>query len=74
MLSALNDKCFFALIKRNGVGTVDTEIIYILKSGIVLFGPAGGIMCLINTIKKRKKIEFLLDCLSTYNCKHFIQS
>ena len=72
MLSALDYKYFFVLIKRNGVSTVDTETIYVLESGIVLFSPAGGIVCLVDTVKKRKKIEFLLDCLSTYNCKHFI--
>jgi len=74
MLSALNYKCFFTLIKRNRVGTVDTGMIYTLKCGIVLFGPTGSIVCLINIVKKRKEVEFLLKCLSTYNYKSFIQS
>jgi len=74
MLSALNYKYFFTLIKRNRVSTVDTGIIYTLEYRIVLFGPVGSIVYLINTVKKRKEVEFLLDCLSTYNHKSFIQS
>ena len=73
MLSVLNYKYFFTLIKKNKVSTVDTRIIYILEYGIVLFGPAGNIIYLINIIKKRKEVKFLLDCLSTYNYKSFIQ-
>ena len=72
MLSALNYKWFFALIKRNRVGTVDTGMIYTLECGIVLFSPIGGIVYLINIVKKRKKIKFLLDCLGIYNYKSFI--
>jgi len=68
----LNYKYFFTLIKRNRVGTIDTGIIYTLKCGIVLFGPTGNIVYLINTVKKRKEVEFLLNCLSTYNRKSFI--
>jgi len=72
MLSALNYKCFFTLIKRNKVSTVDTKTIYILEYRIVLFSPAGNIVYLINIVKKRKEVEFLLDYLSTYNHKSFI--
>jgi len=72
MLSILNYKYFFTLIKRNKVGTVDTGIIYTLEYRIVLFGPIGSIIYLINIVKKRKEIEFLLDCFSTYNYKSFI--
>jgi len=72
MLSALNYKYFFTLIKRNRVSAVDTRTIYTLKYKIVLFSPAGSIIYLINTIKKRKEVEFLLDCLGTYNYKSFI--
>jgi len=72
MLSALNYKYFFTLIKRNRVSTVDTGIIYTLECGIVLFSPIGGIIYLINIVKKRKEVEFLLDCFSTYNHKSFI--
>ena len=72
MLSALNYKYCFTLIKRNRVGTIDTRMIYALEYEIVLFGPAGSIVCLINIVKKRKKVEFLLDCLGTYNYKSFI--
>jgi len=74
MLSALNYKYFFALIKRNRVSTVDTRTIYTLKYRIVLFSPIGSIVYLINTVKKRKKVEFLLDYLGIYNHKSFIQS
>ena len=72
MLSVLNFKYFFILVKRDRIGTVNTKKIYTLKCGIVLFSPVGGIVCLINIVKKRKKVEFLLDCLSIYNCKSFI--
>ena len=68
----LNYKYFFALIKRNRVSTIDIRIIYILEYGIVLFSPVGSIIYLINIVKKRKKVEFLLDCLGTYNYKSFI--
>ena len=74
MLSTLNYECFFALIKRNRVGTIDIRIIYTLESKIVLFGPKGGIVCLINIVEKRKEVEFLLDCLGIYNRESFIQS
>jgi len=74
MLSALNYKYFFTLIKRNRVGTVDTGRIYTLECGIVLFGPTGGTVYLINTVKKKKEVKFLLDCLGTYNRKSFIRS
>jgi len=69
----LNYKYFFTLIKRNRIGTVDTGTIYILKCGIVLFSPINSIVYLINTVKKRKEVEFLLDYLSTYNRESFIQ-
>ena len=72
MLSALNYKYFFTLIKRNRVSTIDTGIIYTLECGIVLFSPVGGIVYLINIVKKRKEVKFLLNCLSTYNYKSFI--
>jgi len=72
MLSALNYKYFFALIKKDKVSTIDTRKIYTLKRRIVLFSPAGNIIYLINIVKKRKKVEFLLDCLGTYNYKNFI--
>jgi len=72
ILSALNYKYFFTLIKRNRVSIIDTGIIYALEYKIVLFGPIGSIVYLINIVKKRKKVEFLLDCLGTYNCKSFI--
>ena len=64
----LDYKCFFALVKRDRVSTVNTRKIYILKCGIVLFGPIGGTVCLINIVEKRKEVEFLLNCFSTYNC------
>ena len=67
MLSALDYKCFFTLIKRNRVSTINIGFIYALKSGIVLIGPKGSILYLINTVKKKKKVKFLLNCLSTYN-------
>ena len=72
ILSTLNSKCFFALVKRDRVGTVNTKKIYTLKYKIVLFGPIGGTVCLINTVKKRKEVEFLLNYLSIYNYKSFI--
>jgi len=72
MLSALNYKYFFTLIKRNRIGTIDIKMIYTLEYKIVLFSPIGSIIYLINTVKKRKKVEFLLDCLGTYNHKSFI--
>ena len=72
MLSVLDSKCFFALMKRDKVGTINTKKIYTLKCGIVLFSPVGGTVYLINTVKKRKEVEFLLNCLSTYNCESFI--
>ena len=72
MISALNYKYFFTLIKRNRVSIIDTRIIYTLEYRIVLFSPTGSIVYLINTVKKKKEIEFLLDCLSTYNYKSFI--
>ena len=72
MLSTLDYKYFFTLIKRNRVSTVDTGMIYTLECGIVLFSPIGGIVYLINTVEKRKEVEFLLDCLGTYNYKSFI--
>jgi hypothetical protein len=31
-------------------------------------------VCLIDIVKKRKEVEFLLDCLGTYNRESFIQS
>jgi len=74
MLSTLNYKYFFTLIKRNRVGTVDTKTIYTLEYKIVLFSLVGNIVYLINTVKKRKEIKFLLDYLGTYNRKSFIQS
>jgi len=70
----LDYECFFALIKRNRVGTIDTRIICALEYGIVLFSPIGGTVCLINIVKKRKKVEFLLEYLGTYNRESFIQS
>ena len=72
MLSVLNYKYFFALIKRNRVSTIDTKIIYTLECGIVLFSPIGGIVYLINIVKKRKEVKFLLDYLGTYNRESFI--
>jgi len=72
ILSALNYKYFFTLIKRNRVSTVDTGIIYVLEYGIVLFNPIGSIVYLINIVEKRKEVEFLLDYFSTYNYKSFI--
>jgi len=72
MLSALNYKYFFTLIKRDKVSTIDTRKIYALKRGIVLFSPVGSIIYLINIVKKRKEVEFLLNCFSTYNYKSFI--
>jgi len=72
MLSALNYKYFFALIKRDKVGTIDTKKIYTLERGIVLFSLAGSTIYLINIVKKKKEVEFLLDCLGTYNYKSFI--
>jgi len=72
MLSVLDYKYFFALIKRNRVSTVDTGMIYMLECGIVLFSLAGSIVYLINTVKKRKEVEFLLDYLGTYNHESFI--
>jgi len=74
MLSALNYKYFFTIIKRNRVSTIDTGMIYTLEYGIVLFSPIGSIVYLINIVKKRKEVKFLLDCLSTYNRESFIQS
>ena len=68
----LNYKYFFTLIKRNRVSTIDTKRIYTLEYGIVLFSPVGGIVYLINTVKKRKEVKFLLDYLSTYNRESFI--
>ena len=68
----LNYRCFFTLIKRDRVNTINIREIYILKYKIVLFGPAGGTVCLINTVKKRKKVKFLLNCLSIYSRKSFI--
>jgi len=72
MFSALDYKYFFTLIKRNRVSTIDTRIIYTLECGIVLFSPIGSIVYLINIVKKKKEVEFLLDCLSIYNYKSFI--
>jgi len=74
ILFVLDYECFFALIKRNRVGTIDTGIICALEYGIVLFGPVGGIVYLIDIVKKRKEVEFLLECLGTYNYKSFIRS
>ena len=72
MLSALNYKYFFTLIKRNRVSTINTKKKYALKYGIVLFGPADGTIYLINIVKKKKEVKFLLNCFSTYNYKSFI--
>ena len=72
MLSALNYKYFFTLIKRDKVSTIDIRKIYILEHKIVLLSPTGNIIYLINIIKKRKKVEFLLNYFSTYNYKSFI--
>jgi len=72
MLSALNYKYFFALIKRDRVSTIDSRKIYALKRGIVLFSLVGSIIYLINIVKKKKKVEYLLDYLGTYNYKSFI--
>jgi len=74
MLSVLNYKYFFTLIKRNKVSIIDTRIIYTLEYRIVLFSPIGSIIYLINIVKKKKEVKFLLDCFSTYNYKSFIQS
>jgi len=67
MLSVLDYKCFFALIKRNRVSTIDIGFTYVLESGIVLIGPKGNILYLIDIVEKKKEVKFLLDCLSTYN-------
>ena len=56
ILSVLNYKYFFTLIKRNRVSTIDTGTIYALKSRIVLFSPIGGIVYLINIIKRAVEI------------------
>jgi len=47
-------------------------MIYTLEYRIVLFSPIGGIVYLINIVKKRKEVKFLLDCLGTYNRESFI--
>jgi len=73
MLSALNYKYFFTLIKRNRVSTINTRTIYALKYRIVLFSLIGSIIYLINIVEKRKEVEFLLDYFSIYNYKSFIQ-
>ena len=74
ILSELNYKYFFTLIKGNRVSTIDTRIIYTLEYRIVLFSPIGSRVYLINTVKKRKKVKFLLNCLGTYNRESFIRS
>ena len=63
---------FFALIKRNSVDTVDIKKIYVLEYGIFLFSPADGAVCLIDIVKKRKEVKFLLDYFGTYNRESFI--
>jgi hypothetical protein len=68
----LNYKCFFTLVKRDRVSTVNIKKIYILKCRIVLFSPVSSIVYFINTVKKRKEVEFLLNCFGTYNHESFI--
>jgi len=72
MLSTLDYKYFFTLIKRDKVSTINIKKIYTLKYRIVLFSPTDNIVYLINTVEKRKKIKFLLNYLGIYNHESFI--
>ena len=73
MLSELNYEYFFTLVKGNRVSTIDTGTIYTLECRIVLFSPIGSRVYLINIVKKRKEVKFLLNYLGTYNRESFIR-